>query len=149
MYAFSNASCTVAGGCDVVSAGFGASAGLSSNPFGKVPLGFVVAAGLSAGFTSAGLVSADLTSAGLVSAGFTSAGFGVGLASSCVANFVNFASNSAILDSRSFFVLALLFAAIPYSKDCIVYLHFDHPKFLFKLISKIKQYFVKIALVCY
>jgi hypothetical protein len=119
-----------------------------------VPFGFVVAAGLSAGFTSAGFVSVPLgsvpfglVSAGLVSAGFTSAGFGAVLASSCVANFVNFASNSAILDSKSFFVLALLFAAIPYSKHRIVYLHFDHPKILFKLISKIKQYFVKITIV--
>ena len=96
MYAFSNASCTVAGGCDVVSAGFGASAGFASIPLGSVPFGLVVAAGLSAGFagagfvsvplgsvplglvstgfTSTGLVSAGFTSAGLVSAGFTSAG---------------------------------------------------------------------------
>jgi hypothetical protein len=133
MYAFSNAACTVAGGCDVVSAGFGASAGFASIPLGRTPLGLVVATGFSAGFVSAGFTSA----------GFASAGFGAGLASSCVANFVNFASNSAILDSRSFFVLAF-FAAIPYSKYCIVYLHFDHPRALFKLISKNKQYFVKI-----
>ena len=77
MYAFSNAACTVAGGCDVVSAGFGASCGLGasaglSNPFGSVPWGFVVAAGLSAGFVSAGF-----------GAGFVSAGFGAGFASSC------------------------------------------------------------------
>ena len=60
MYAFSNASCTVvgAGGCALVSAVSGTSAGFSSNPLGSVPFGFVVAAGLSAGFTSAGLVSA-------------------------------------------------------------------------------------------
>ena len=69
MYAFSNAACTVAGGCDVVSAGFGTSAGFSSNPLGSTPFGFVVAAGLSAGFAGAGFVSAGLTSAGFVSAG--------------------------------------------------------------------------------
>ena len=109
-----------------------------------MPFGLVVAAGLSAGFAGAGFVSAGFTSAGLVSAGF-----GAGLASNCVDNLVNFASSSAILDSKSFFVLALVFPAIPYSKYCIVYLHFDHPKNLFKIISKIKEYFVKISLVFY
>jgi hypothetical protein len=142
MYASSKASCTVAGGCDVVSAVCGASSVLGasagvSNPLGRVPFGFVVAAGLSAGFAGDGLTSA----------GLTSAGFGVDLASSCVDSFVNFFSSSAILDSRSCFVLALRFAAIPYSKDCIVYVHFVHQKILFKIISKIKQNFVKISLV--
>ena len=80
----------------VVSAGFGASsglgvasAGLSPNPFGSVPFGFdgVVSAGFGA---SSGL--------GVASAGFVS---------NCVDNFDSFASNWAILSSRSFLVCFL------------------------------------------
>ena len=88
MYAFSSASCTVAGGCDLVSAGFGTSAGFASEPFGKVGFGFAVSDGL--------------TSAGFVSAGFTSAGLGADLASICEDNFVNFSSSSAIFASSYF-----------------------------------------------
>jgi hypothetical protein len=80
MYALSNAACTVAGGSVVVSAGFGASTGFSSIPFGKVGFGFAVLAGL----TSAGFAVSEpfgnvgfgfAVSAGLTSAGFASAGF--------------------------------------------------------------------------
>ena len=40
--------------------------------------------------------------------GFFSAGFGAGFVSNCVDNFDSFSSSSAILASRSFFVLVLL-----------------------------------------
>jgi hypothetical protein len=124
MYAFSNAACTVVAGLDAVSAGFGASTGFSSIPFGNVGFGFVVAGFTSAGFDASavpfGNVGFGFVVAGFTSAGFTSAGFGAGV-SNCEANLVNFASNSAILSSRFFFV----FAAISYCKYDIVYLHFD------------------------
>ena len=80
MYAFSNAACTVAGGCAVVSAGFGASSGFASIPFGKVGFGFAVSAGfVSAGFgASSGFASTPCGKVGFgfaVSAGFVSADF--------------------------------------------------------------------------
>ena len=54
MYASSNASWNVAGGCDFVSAGFGASFGASFGfgvePFGSVGFGLAVSAGFGASF---------------------------------------------------------------------------------------------------
>ena len=49
MYAFSNASCKVAGAV-LVSAAFGASFGFGVEPFGSVGFGFVVSAGFGASF---------------------------------------------------------------------------------------------------
>ena len=112
MYASSNASWNVAGGCDFVSAGFGASFGFGVEPFGSVGFGFAV----SAGFTSAGLVSA----------GFGAfLGFGVAAGGSNFSdNFDYFTSNAAIFFSRSFFVSVFFFAAIQITNNFIVYLHF-------------------------
>jgi hypothetical protein len=171
MYACSNASCKVVGFVSAafglgVSFGFGVepfgsvgfglavSAGFTSadfsNPFGNVPFGLVVAAGVSAGFgvepfgkVGFGLaVSAGFTSAGFgvepfgkvgfglaVSAGFTSAGFWASVVVTeggfnCSDNLDNFASSSVIFSSRSFFVLVLRFAAIQITNNCIVYVHF-------------------------
>jgi hypothetical protein len=101
----------VAGSCFAVSAGFGTSAGFGSEPFGRVGLAF-----------SAGLVSAGFAGVGFVGVGFV----GVGLASICVDSFVSLASNSAILVSRSAFVLVLRLVAISYTKYNIVYVHCDY-----------------------
>jgi hypothetical protein len=132
MYAFSNASCKVAG-ADAVSAGFGTSFGASwgfgVEPFGSVGFGLAVSAGFGASF-GFGVEPFGSVGFGLaVSAGFgASFGFGTsGVAeggSNCSDNFDNFASNSAIFSSRSFFVLVLRFAAIQISNNFIVYVHF-------------------------
>jgi hypothetical protein len=114
----------VAGSCFAVSAGFGTSAGFGSEPFGRVGLAFGCAGLVSAGFAWAGF-----TSVGFAGAGFGSAGFaGAGLASICVDSFVSLASNSAILVSRSAFVLVLRLVAISYTKYNIVYVHCDQFK---------------------
>ena len=111
MYASSNASWNVAGGCDFVSAGFGASFGASFGfgvePFGSVGFGLAVSAGFGASFGFG--TSSDVVAEG---------------GSYCSDNFDSFASNSAIFSSRSFFVLVLRFAAIQITNNFIVYLHF-------------------------
>jgi hypothetical protein len=83
MYAFSNASCTVAGAA-LVSAGFGASFGFGVEPFGSVGFGLAVSAGFGASF-GFGVEPFGSVGFGLaVSAGF-GASFGFGASSDFVA----------------------------------------------------------------